>query len=269
MRITLCSNNSDYTREEIQCEKEIGNLQSFVFMDLLNKDNIPFTTLLTIQEGYLKWLEGKGIPAVYLCATDDAQRHIPDCVEGANHPDDQQDPQEGASQGRPGEHRRLRLREGSVLAAHLAHQEDGGLLRQVADRQHRRVALPLPHPEDRQARSARGVQHPRDLLGREHPRRAGARHRTDPAAVPRQSPAGLQVRMRGLSFFGETLVNCYVGFEAVEEKVSRICLFNQESSELILGTSLGSIWKVDIFDDLTEPALSESGKEEESGREGK
>ncbi len=74
--------------------------------------------------------------------------------------------------------------------------------------------------------------------------------------------------MRGLSFFGETLVNCYVGFEAVEEKVSRICLFNQESSELILGTSLGSIWKVDIFDDLTEPALSESGKEEESGREG-
>ncbi len=54
MRITLCSNNSDYTREEIQCEKEIGNLQSFVFMDLLNKDNIPFTTLLTIQEGYLK-----------------------------------------------------------------------------------------------------------------------------------------------------------------------------------------------------------------------
>ncbi|CAM6000697.1 unnamed protein product [Sphagnum balticum] len=223
-------------------------------MDLLNKDNIPFTTLLTIQEGYLKVhkIETTLISSRYYIGSGSKAK----------------DPQEGASQGRPGEHRRLRLREGSVLAAHLPHQEDGGLLRQVADRQHRRVALPLPHPEDRQARSARGVQHPRDLLGREHPRRAGARHRTDPAAVPRQSPAGLQVRMRGLSFFGETLVNCYVGFEAVEEKVSRICLFNQESSELILGTSLGSIWKVDIFDDLTEPALSESGKEEESGREG-
>lgn len=59
-------------------------------------------------------------------------------------------------------------------------------------------------------------------------------------------------RLLTFNFYGDLIGAKEIGFaletSKITEKVNCIKIFNKESSELLMGTNLGNVWKVDIFE---------------------